>query len=73
MKQNVYITAASKEIMQASNKIYANLYSTLDVNECDEGTDVCAQNCVDTEGSYNCSCGIGYTLANDDVGCNGKN
>ena len=43
-----------------------------DINECDEGTDVCAQNCIDTEGSYNCSCGIGYTLATDELGCNGK-
>ena len=52
---------------------YAHLYPTIDINECDEGVDVCAQNCVDTEGSYNCSCNIGYTLANDGVGCNGKN
>ena len=37
-----------------------------------EQTDACAQNCTDTEGSYNCSCIPGYSLANNNYGCNGK-
>ena len=44
----------------------------LDVDECAEGTDGCAQTCTDTDGSYICSCDSGYSLANDSHGCDGK-
>ena len=44
-----------------------------DINECEEEIDACAQDCTDTEGSYNCSCRTGYTLASDNLGCDGKN
>ena len=43
----------------------------LDIDECEENTDNCAQNCADTDGSYNCSCDPGYRLASDDHGCDG--
>ena len=43
----------------------------LDVDECSEGIDNCAQNCTDTDGSYDCSCRSGYRLANDSQGCDG--
>ena len=46
---------------------------TIDINECREGTDGCAQICTDSEGSYSCSCETGYNLAEDKHGCNGKN
>ena len=42
-----------------------------DINECEEEIDTCVQDCTDTEGGYNCSCGSGYTLANDSFGCDG--
>ena len=45
---------------------------TTDIDECEEDNDGCAQTCTDTEGSYNCSCGPGYTLASDDHGCDGE-
>lgn len=32
------------------------------VNECQQGTHVCQQNCTDTRDSYNCSCRSGYQL-----------
>ena len=43
-----------------------------DVDECAEDTDECAQLCTDTEGSYFCSCEVGYDLAEDQHGCVGK-
>ena len=43
-----------------------------DIDECEEDIDGCAQNCTDTDGSYNCSCGPGYTLAIDKHGCDGE-
>ena len=44
-----------------------------DVDECSEDTDGCSQTCSNTYGSFMCSCGSGFTLANDSLGCNGKN
>ena len=48
---------------------YVNLDT--DINECAELTDGCAQICVDTDGSYHCSCDSGYSLSSDNFGCNG--
>ena len=42
-----------------------------DVNECTD-TDVCDQNCVNSEGSYECSCNQGYLLALDLKTCLGR-
>ena len=42
-----------------------------DVNECDESTDSCQQNCHNTNGSYECSCNAGYTLNPDGFSCDG--
>ena len=44
----------------------------IDVDECAEDTDGCAQICMDTDGSYFCSCEIGYNLAEDQHDCDGK-
>lgn len=47
------------------HKCIANNCSTfiLDIDECDLSTDACAINatCSNTEGSYECSCDIGFT------------
>ena len=45
---------------------------TTDIDECEDDSDECAQNCMDTDGGYSCSCGSGYTLAIDQHGCNGQ-
>ncbi|XP_078484787.1 mucin-like protein [Ciona intestinalis] len=34
----------------------------VDRDECAEGSHNCAQNCTNTVGSFNCSCGDGYTI-----------
>lgn len=41
----------------------------LDVNECNESTDGCAQMCTNEIGGYSCSCGSGYRLATNGQGC----
>ena len=48
------------------------LLTTLDINECAERTDGCAQTCTNTIGSYNCSCGVGYRIASDNHLCDGE-
>ena len=45
----------------------------IDIDECAESRDNCAQICTDTDGSYTCSCEAGYDLASDGRGCNGEN
>ena len=44
----------------------------IDINECSEETDDCAQNCTNTNGSYTCSCNPGFILDTDRRNCNGK-
>ena len=41
----------------------------IDINECTENSDGCAQICVNTAGSYYCSCRSGYRLASNRRGC----
>ena len=42
----------------------------IDINEC-EGINDCQQECVNVEGSYNCSCMEGFNLADDGRNCTG--
>ena len=39
------------------------LFCSTDIDECQLGSDSCAKNadCLDTEGSYMCTCSIGFT------------
>ena len=46
-------------------------YTIIDINECIEDANSCAQICADTDGSYTCSCEVGYNLAYDGSGCDG--
>ena len=48
-----------------------HINTTVDINECTEDTDGCAQDCRNTIGSYTCSCITGYRLASDGRGCIG--
>ena len=48
------------------------LENIIDIDECIEDTDACAQNCTNSIGSYTCSCVSGYRLANNRLGCNGQ-
>ena len=42
-----------------------------DINECGEVND-CQQTCMNTEGSYSCSCDVGFSLADDGRTCTGN-
>ena len=43
-----------------------------DVDECQTNNGGCNQTCKNTYGSFECACSPGYTLAEDNLGCNGK-
>ena len=47
-------------------------YHVSDVDECEEGTDICTELCVNTAGSYHCSCPEGYQLEDDQISCSGQ-
>ena len=47
---------------------FASTFS--DVDECAQGTDNCAQRCINTEGAYSCVCSDGYE--GDGFNCQGK-
>ncbi len=42
-----------------------------DVNECSEANN-CQQDCVNTPGSFECTCGVGFTLDANGITCTGK-
>ena len=44
----------------------------IDIDECSEGIDGCAQICIDMDGNYSCSCDLGYLLGSDDHRCDGE-
>ena len=41
----------------------------LDINECADDNGGCAQECINTQGSYFCRCGDRFTLTPDGTGC----
>ncbi len=45
----------------------------LDTNECLNQNGGCEHSCTDTEGSYECSCEMGYALKEDQHSCQGMN
>ena len=50
----------------------ADGHGCIDIGECGDGTDSCDQICINTLGSYICTCGTGYRLADDGRTCNGN-
>ncbi len=47
------------------------LFNVIDIDECALGIDNCAHDCMNSHGSYTCSCRTGYTLDADGFTCNG--
>lgn len=41
----------------------------MDVDECVKTPDVCDHSCMNSDGSYECSCNKGYILEPDGHGC----
>ena len=49
-----------------------SVFHNADIDECARGTDLCAHNCSNTDGSYTCSCRPGFRLSSDGRRCHGK-
>ena len=47
------------------------LFNVIDIDECTLEIDNCAHDCMNSHGSYTCSCQTGYTLDADGFTCNG--
>ena len=43
-----------------------------DINECETDNGGCTQTCDNTDGSYQCSCWVGYDLTSDGHTCTGE-
>jgi len=43
-----------------------------DINECSAGIHSCDQDCVNNNGSFQCTCQDGYVLGGDDSTCEGN-
>ena len=50
----------------------ANCNYNTDNNECQTDNGSCAQQCINTPGSYHCSCDDGFELTSDAHSCVGK-
>lgn len=61
----------SVQIASSTLIIVKAFFLFTDIDECSDGSHNCAQNCTDTDGSYNCSCRSGFRLANDSHQCDG--
>ena len=48
-----------------------NVYLTPEINECALDNGGCQHNCINTDGSYYCSCDTGYDLQQDKLSCQG--
>ena len=56
--------------MPKADGIYNVIFT--DVDECQTNNGECNQTCTNTPGSFECSCGIGYNLAANNLDCEGK-
>jgi hypothetical protein len=53
------------------HQLYSSFIAT-DINECEFENGGCAQTCINTQGSFECACDIGYTIAANISECDGK-
>ena len=49
-----------------------HMLHSIDTIECANNNGECEHNCTNTEGSFYCTCKVGYILANDNRSCEGK-
>ncbi len=63
-------TCQSKKRLNSLHALICDA-SVLDIDECELGTDLCDHSCLDTYGSYMCSCRRGYHLSTDGFTCSG--
>ena len=58
-----FVKVSKERYLCIYDKCYAHKYT--DVNECDTNNGDCDQNCVNLEGSYECTCNSGFLLSGD--------
>ena len=51
--------------------VYFVIISSTDINECSVSKGQCDDTCHNTNGSYYCTCNIGFLLLEDQRGCTG--
>ena len=70
MVLHVQVYIYFKLLPYSDNMMHDN---TLDINECEISDlgGMCSQTCVNTQGSYECQCNIGYRLSSDGFTCEG--
>ena len=49
-----------------------SIFNLSDINECHTKNGGCNQTCTNTDGSFECSCGTGFTLTASNVDCSVK-
>ena len=53
--------------------MYHNIKTlAIDIDECLISNGGCEQICMNTDGSFQCSCGLGYILTANNLECEGK-
>ena len=74
-----YVVKALSDNYNLNNESFMGLIYIVDINECTEMMDNCnttdpAAQCVNLEGSYQCSCDkhVGYRLSSDGTTCEGN-
>lgn len=50
------------KVILACHQHYCIVLFNADIDECSVYANLCERVCVDTEGSFNCTCGSGYTV-----------
>lgn len=48
------------------------VFQSTDIDECAKDSSICQFTCANTDGSYKCSCPIGYVLRADKKTCTGQ-
>ena len=58
--------------LHMSRCVAFHLFYLLDINECNTANGGCEHNCMNTFGSFECSCRTGYLLSGNGLNCTGK-
>ena len=55
-----------------SKKHIVSILCIEDINECNSNNGGCEHDCINTEGSYYCTCDTGYSLNKNNNNCTGE-
>ena len=77
VSDGVTLSMLSGELLKSVNHSKTHRYSSYsisisDINECLSNNGNCSHTCTNTNGSYICSCRLGYAIDANNDSCNGK-